>query len=962
MSQETDLQERKQAVDPSPRKDGRSKIFNFLSTTPDVLSNVLSFLPTKDVVSLARISKSLLPISNGEQKKRTAENRYLNLGVGSEQELNECLAEIFREPIQTAASVLTAAPDSLPMRASSPIDSKMGTASSTIPPPVSALTNLHRILLAPGRERNSAQQRFFLQTRGAILAGKISVNEAVKQISTLSSLSTELFHHPSALAKIWTKSLLSWQQEALKNGYTWMDLCSDWMSRYHVISLSSEGAIVNMRNLDAHQIQGMTYGFAREHVLSAWYTPLHTEAIALRNGVSTLQFLIGRNSRSALALILELESELATTEEIRNCIKSPLGRAKFFLLARNNAHAMIQAILAEFSLEERALLITAPVSKLYETPGLDPELRTIAFNFIQEEDLDQESPLFVAARWGHAEAVEVMLTGFSLEERQRLITAPQKDGPAKGLSPFAVTAVKNQVATMEVMWAGSSLDQRASLITSLQGPGPMHGYSSLCAATSNGHRALVKTMLAGFSLIERRPLITSIQGSSFSFYPGRSPLFVAAQRGLTGIVKAMLKGYSLAERLILISTPLEGEGICSKYLGLSPLFIAATNNHAATVKTMLAGFSLKERTTAITAPQGGIHHRGISTLFMAAHRGHIRPIKVMLEGFPSAQQLTLITSTQQCSGERAGYSPLFVATKNNRLAVIEILLEELSPSERAAAITAPQGPGKAQGMSALFKAAAEGKTDIIKAMLAGFSSAERLRLLTSSQEPGILEGHSPLFIAAMENHAATVTAMLADLSLADRRTAITALQESGIKKGCSALYVAVERGHSATVEALLSGFSAAEREEQLKRIKDRQGIESGDVSTLEKLSSEKPSPLELTMTAGPATTGEQATQHRRDSKRPATFFFQGSPARSFSPASEISRPADSKGNELISDLIQEINTLLDSLKIIDQERYANFTELLENYAKNPSSSTVDLLLGLQDDIQAFLSPRVLQRD
>lgn len=159
------------------------------------------------------------------------------------------------------------------------------------------VTPTQRAWLQSGHQNTDLMRAVFLSTCAEIFAGRLSVQDAMGQITQLTDpKNPHAFDIPPTsdllLAKLGKACLQEddlegWQREALGEGFTLSDLLSDWMRIQHVDGCYTftdyedappEWTVENLRGLHSYQAEGLRVGFTLNAVQSDWFSPLHVEA------------------------------------------------------------------------------------------------------------------------------------------------------------------------------------------------------------------------------------------------------------------------------------------------------------------------------------------------------------------------------------------------------------------------------------------------------------------------------------------------------------------------------------------------------------------------------------------------------------------------------------------------------------------------------------------------------------
>jgi ankyrin repeat protein len=711
---------------------------------PELFSYIFGFLNPADLAgNLSLVSKSFLAQANtAEVNPATDTDQVLSFAPGRNAQLNELLINHTNQP----------------------------------------LTELQYILLQPGHQSTRTQRRLFLQARGEILAGRLSLAEAMRQINELSDLSGGAFLTSELLlAKRLRAQLEPWQGDALRAGFTFADLCSNWLSREDVqqvqIGQQTAEELRALRTLRAYQRIGLEAGFTLEQVTSVWFTPIHAEAtqppynLALHVLANTTPI----TPQQVLRRLLDIDDE-------------------------------IEMIPAAW----RALMI-APFG---------------------EGPAQGYTHFYRAASWGRAAVLTAMheAGGFNLQQWQTLITTPLADGPRTGYTPLYIAAVQGHAAVLTAMHeaGGFNQEQWRTLITTPLAHGDSAEITPLYIAAEKGHAAVLTAMheAGGFNQEQWRTLITT--PLAHGPHAEGMPLYIAAMRGRAAALTAMHKagGFNQEQWRTLITTPLAH----GSHAGYTPLYIAAMRGHAAVLTAMreAGGFNQEQWRTLITTPLAHGPRAGNTPLYIAAMRGHAAVLTAMRDaGRFNQQQWRTLINKPLAHGPSAGYTPLYIAAMQGDAAVLTAMREAggykpedwqemltlmykagSSTVEWQTLITTPLADGPRAWRTPLYNAALQGHAAVLALMQVGgsYKQEEWQKLITKPVADGRSPdtGYTPLYVAAMQGHAAVLTTMCeaGGFNQEQWRTLITTPLARGTSDGRTPLYIAAVLGHAAALTAM----------------------------------------------------------------------------------------------------------------------------------------------------------------
>jgi hypothetical protein len=150
---------------------------------------------------------------------------------------------------------------------------------------------VHRIWLQNGLQVTEFEKKIFRLTRNEILAGRLSVKEAVEEINCLISLdSTKVIPPNLRLRKIWFHCLDEMEIFPLNCRSAPLLIFKLLHRPGHLESicqaLRKNWTEEELINLKPHQVQGLLAGFTLKEVKSAWFKPIHAE-VCRNHGLST---------------------------------------------------------------------------------------------------------------------------------------------------------------------------------------------------------------------------------------------------------------------------------------------------------------------------------------------------------------------------------------------------------------------------------------------------------------------------------------------------------------------------------------------------------------------------------------------------------------------------------------------------------------------------------------------------
>ncbi|MGB4191071.1 MAG: ankyrin repeat domain-containing protein [Rickettsiales bacterium] len=436
--------------------------------------------------------------------------------------------------------------------------------------------------------------------------------------------------------------------------------------------------------------------------------------------------------------------------------------------------------------------------------------------------ISQESPLMIAAKAGHAEAVKILIAA----------GADKEAIDSQGWTALMMAADGGHAEAMKIL-----LEAGANKEAFQTG-----GHTSLMLAAQNGHAEAVKILLeagvnkdafqiggytslmiaAGKGHVEAMKILLEAGANKDAFQTGGyTSLMLAAQNGHAEAVK------------ILLEAGADKESINS--VRWTALMIAAQNGHAEAVKILIAAGADKE----------AIDSQGWTALMIAADGGHGEVVKILLEA----------GAIKDTFSSDDGYTALMIAADGGHAEVVKILLEAGANKDVAStlkgwtALMIAADDGHAEAMKILLEAGVDkeltNSAGWTALMIAAKGHAEAMKILleagANKDVAGIFNGWTALMIAADDGHAESVKILLeagvdkeltnsagwTALMIAAKKghaDVLKILLEAGaIKdvastlKGCTSLMLAAQEGHAEVVKILLKAGANKDVASTLKR-------------------------------------------------------------------------------------------------------------------------------------------------
>lgn len=293
---------------------------------------------------------------------------------------------------------------------------------------------------------------------------------------------------------------------------------------------------------------------------------------------------------------------------------------------------------------------------------------------INSKNLDEGTPLCIAARYGRTECAKALLSsGAAFDgalykpsilaaenghtEILRLLLAAGADITKASCRKIPlIVAVKNRhVETVKfLLAAGADITNTDS------------EKNPLMLAAENGYTEIVNILLAAGASAD----ITNTDR-------GKTPLLMASENGHTDTVKVLLAAGADANKDYF-------DADADVYhMRNTPLSVAVKNGHTETVETLLAGKA------DITLPRNSFH-----PLFIAIEHGHTKILNILLAAGAE--------STNECCGK----TPLIFAAEKGQTTCVEILLAKGADINQAP-----------KGYTPLFMAVQYGHLNIVRLLL-----------------------------------------------------------------------------------------------------------------------------------------------------------------------------------------------------------------------------------------------------
>ncbi|USE37503.1 ankyrin repeat domain-containing protein [Endozoicomonas sp. SCSIO W0465] len=382
-------------------------------------------------------------------------------------------------------------------------------------------------------------------------------------------------------------------------------------------------------------------------------------------------------------------------------------------------------------------------------PGLEYLLK-LGNPEVNQKDRFGWTPLFSAARYGHAACVRALLAADSIDVN---VKTP------KGTAPLNSAARNGHVACVRALLTAEGID-----VNGRNGD----GFTPLNCAASYGHVECVRAL-------------QTAEGIDVN---GRN------RDGLTSLNCAARNGHAACVRALLTAEGIDVNG--KTHDGLSPLYCAARSGHVECVQALLTAEGIDVNVKTL---------KGNTPLTCAAREGRVECIKALLTAFG-------INVNEKGNG---GNTPLHFAARYGQVECVEALLNAsgIIVNEKNKQGDTPLNfaarYGHTECVKALLKANGilvneknkNGITPLNNAAIFGHAGCIRALLTACDIQVNkkTNDGFTPLNCAARHGHAECVTALL---------TAYGILVNEQNRGGFTPLNSAADAGHTKCVEALLS--------------------------------------------------------------------------------------------------------------------------------------------------------------
>lgn len=366
---------------------------------------------------------------------------------------------------------------------------------------------------------------------------------------------------------------------------------------------------------------------------------------------------------------------------------------------------------------------------------------TASVNAVNTAD---ETPLFIAARWGHTQVVQMLLKKNAHVELGKVNS---------DMTPLRIAANNGHVDVVRALLAANAcMDDVES----------DDGLTVLYEAARKGHVEVARALLEHGAKLH---------------VPNRNeqaPLYVSARNGHTDVMRLLLEHGDEVDRININ--------------GVTPLWIAALKGRVEAVELLLAH----------GANVDAVDVDGITPLWIAAQEGRTNVVQALLKHGADASAttnkgITPLSASTHNSGsviikeliaygahvdavDSDGHTPLYVVCRDGYLSAAKILLANDACVEGAV--------DAVDGLTPLFVAAQNGYLGIVLALLSHHASVN----VRDS------DGATPLHAASERGHADIIHVLVVK-GCVDK--------EAASKNGDTALHVAARNGRMDAVKALL---------------------------------------------------------------------------------------------------------------------------------------------------------------
>ena len=407
----------------------------------------------------------------------------------------------------------------------------------------------------------------------------------------------------------------------------------------------------------------------------------------------------------------------------------------------------------EWDIYEKVLFLHIVTSRFKDESFLD-SLMADQRNMFSGPDPHGNTPLLIAAIYGHVNVIQELLEGLPPEERLDYLNVPEKHG----LTPLHIAAENGHNNVLEELLKLkeiASLEQQDYLNIPTNDE-----FKPLYTAAANGHASEVEELLKVVLPEERLDFLKKASKNQ------ETPLYIAAKKGHGHVIKRIFKELNENDRLMLLK--MDDDNKCT------PLHIAVKNGQVDAIKELLNGTTEEQRLAYLKLKDD--NH--CTPLHLAVEKGNIKAIKELFKELDVNNRLVLLNMVCFCElsplhfaaqiselnivnellagldvknrelllnmTDVDGDTPLHTATYLINVNAIEELLNERTLEAREKYLNVPN----IKGDTALYIAIYNGNVEVIEQLLEGLTPEERLAFLNKAK----IKGEHLLVHAKNNNH------------------------------------------------------------------------------------------------------------------------------------------------------------------------------------------------------------------
>ncbi|HVV67631.1 MAG TPA: hypothetical protein VHE99_01135 [Gammaproteobacteria bacterium] len=571
----------------------------------------------------------------------------------------------------------------------------------------SKLSSFHMALLhsdPPGEASllKTNMRRVFLQIRGEILAGRISIKDCIEDINELLALEAPeqiiaFLRSDSLLAKALLRGLESWKLSLLEAGFSFLDLFATWVSPAHAEAITKGWTVEELRELNKHQAMGLVAGFSLDQVRADWFAPIHLEA---------------------------REYMLAHQIEILN--------------------VNVQAIL-------RNILHTLLLREIPEGDITSAEWRQLFNTTIEETEFNQRTPLYIIVSKGHTRLLSLMcdVGEYTADDLRIAVSTPVP----LGKTPIFAAVLFGRHEMLEMICERCYTPERLRMTIATIADMP-NRVSPVFIAATEGYHLVLDTIYrrGGYTPKTWREILNAAVVFSPP-YTGQTPLYIAADQGHAEVLAKMYQrgGYTPETWRRAINTPLS----VGDRQGDTPLYIAIIKNQQQALDVMyqLGNYTPETWRAMLNTPLPYSPYRWKTPLYIVADQGHAEVLaEIYRRGSYTPESWRTAINTPLTQGEQSGETALYAAIIGNQQQTLDVMyqLGNYTPETWRAMLNTPLTHGPNTGQTPLHIAADLGNVGVLAEMYrrGGYTPETWRTAINTPLTLGGRKGETPLYAAA----------------------------------------------------------------------------------------------------------------------------------------------------------------------------------------------------------------------